>query len=241
MERPYLTPVPDAAARTAAILRTCDDRMFAPKLGLRLFAPPIANDAAARRLVGRMGIVPAGCAENGEYHHGQMMMHRFRALIPGQADMAWRQFKPIVSAMRDAGLAGPFEMPSTSYASDEADPHFGKGMYFGLSGSTDWIVEFFQHIAGLDLALHDRRLPAVRVAPRLPAELGGELTLRRLIHVAIPGGGYRRIPLTVNVRNAGAGQKPSVVINGRPAATAEVATLDGLDELVIDVRRQAGS
>ena len=234
-ERGYLTTVPDVAAKMNAILKTCDDRMFAPKLGLRLFSPPISNDETARRLVGRMGIVPAGCAENGEYHHGQMMMHRFRALLPGQADMAWQQFKPIVSAVRDAGLAGPFEMPSTSYASDEADPHFGKGMYFGLSGSTDWIIEFFQHIAGLELALHDDRLPAVRVTPRLPRELGGELTLRRLIHVACPKDGYRRIPLTLRIRKAGARQKPSTFINGRPVATTDVATLDGIKTLDIEV------
>lgn len=235
IERGYLTPVPEAAAKRNAILKTCDDRMFAPELGLRLFAPPIANDAEARRLVGRMGIVPAGCAENGEYHHGQMMMHRFRALLPGQADTAWRQFKPIVSAMRDAGLAGPFEMPSTSYASDEADPHFGKGMYFGLSGSTDWIVEFFQHIAGLELSLHDNRLPAVRITPRLPRELGSELTLRRLIHVARPEGGYRRIPLTLCIRKAGGRQKPSTVINGSPVATPDVVTLEGIKALNIEV------
>jgi hypothetical protein len=182
-----------------------------------------------------MGIVPAGCAENGEYHHGQMMMHRFRALLPGQADTAWRQFKPIVSAMRDAGLAGPFEMPSTSYASDEADPHFGKGMYFGLSGSTDWIVEFFQHIAGLELSLHDDRLPAVRITPRLPRELGSELTLRRLIHVARPEGGYRRIPLTLCIRKANARHQPSAVINGSPVATPDVVTLEGIKALNIEV------
>lgn len=235
LERGYLTPVPGAAAKMKAILKTCDGRMFAPKLGLRLFAPPIANDEIARQRVGRMGIVPAGCAENGEYHHGQIMMHRFRALLPGEADQAWRQFKPIVSATRDAGLAGPFEMPSTSYASDEADPHFGKGMYFGLSGSTDWIIDFFQHIAGLELALHDDRLPAVRVTPRLPGELGGELTLQRLIHVACPGGGYRQVPLTLRIRKADARHKPATFINGRAVATPDVATLEGIRTLEIEV------
>jgi hypothetical protein len=239
VERDYLTPVPDAPAKIAAILKTCDERMFAPELGLRLFAPPIANDETARRLVGRMGIVPAGCAENGEYHHGQMMMHRFRILQPGQADAAWRQFKPMVSASRDTSLAGPFEMPATSYASDAADPHFGKGMYFGLSGSTDWIIEFFQHVAGLELALHDDRGPAVRIAPRLPAELGGELTLRRIIHAARPEGGYRRIPMTLRIRPA-AGAAPEVRINGRRSEAAEVATLAGIEKLDILIVRQPG-
>jgi hypothetical protein len=235
IERPYLSPVPDKAAKTAALLTTCDTLLDAPKLGLRLMHPPISNDPLAQRLVGRMGIVPAGCAENGEYHHGQMMMHRFRALLSGEADKAWQQFKPIVSAMRDASLAGPFEMPSTSYASDKADPHFGKGMYFGLSGSTDWIIEFFQHIAGLELALHDDRLPAVRVSPRLPAELRNELTLRRLIHVAEPKGGYRQIPMTLRIRNADARHKPSTVINGSPVATPVVEKLDHIRKLDIDV------
>ena len=235
IERAYLAPVPEAAGKIKRLLETCDRLMFAPKLGLRLIEPPISNDAVAQRLVGRMGIVPAGCAENGEYHHGQMMMHRFRLLTPGQADHALAQFKPIVSAMRDASLAGPFEMPSTSYASDAADPHFGKGMYFGLSGSTDWIVEFFQSVAGLELALHDERRPAVRVTPRLPRELGGALTLRRIVHAALPKGGYRPIPLTVRVQPASAAVKPGVTINGRPAAAPEVTTLEGVHALDIVV------
>lgn len=236
LERAWLTPIPEAAHKIAAILKTCDEMMFDPQLGLRLLHPPIANNAAACRLAGRMGILPAGCAENGEYHHGQIMMHRFRVLVRGQADQAWRQFKPMISATRDVSLAGPFEMPATSYAADEADPHFGKGMYFGLSGSTDWIVEFFQHIAGLELSLHDERRPAVRITPRLPKDLEGELTLRRIIHVAQSGkGGYRQIPLTIKIRKAKAGDPQTTVvwINGHPAPAAEVATLDGVDRLDI--------
>ncbi len=236
IERDWLDPVPGAAARIAAILATCDRMLFDPKLGLRLLQPAIANNETACRLVGRMGVLPAGCAENGEYHHGQMMMHRFRLLQPGQADNAWRQFLPMISAMRDTSLAGPFDMPATSYASDPADPHFGKGMYFGLSGSTDWIVEFLQHVAGLDLALHDERLPAVRVTPRLPAALRGEMTLRRVIHVAREEGGFRRLPLTLTLLPAGRGGKPSVTVNGRPAPTPEVASLKGLDRLEIVIR-----
>ena len=230
LQRDWLEPVADAAGKISAILRTCDRYMFAPKLGLRLLHPPIANNAEAVRLVGRMGILPAGCAENGEYHHGQMMMHRFRLGLPGQADAAWQQFLPIISATRDAGLAGPFEMPSTSYAADEADPHFGKGMYFGLSGSTDWIIEYFQEMAGLELALHDTRRPAVRVTPRLPTALGGELTLTRILHVARPEGGYRRVPLSVTLRRAA---RSRVLINGTEAAEATVPSLEGMQQLTI--------
>ena len=234
LERDWLEKVPTCEKKVAAIFKSCDKLMFDNKLGLRLFNPPIANNETACRLVGRMGVVPAGCAENGEYHHGQMMMHRFRVLVPGEADNAWKQFKPMVSAMRDTSLAGPFEMPSTSYASDEKDPHFGKGMYFGLSGSTDWIVEFLQHIAGVELALHDDRQPAVRVTPRLPQALGGKLTFRRIVHAAKTGGGYHRIPLTLEINTTG--KKESVVkINGKLVPSAEVQSLDGLSKLDIQI------
>jgi uncharacterized pyridoxamine 5'-phosphate oxidase family protein len=125
-------------------------------------------------------------------------------------------------------------MPSTSYASDEKDPHFGKGMYFGLSGSTDWIVEFLQHIAGVELALHDDRQPAVRVTPRLPQALGGKLTFRRIVHAAKTGGGYHRIPLTLEINTTG--KKESVVkINGKLVPSAEVQSLDGLSKLDIQI------
>jgi hypothetical protein len=239
IERGYLTPVADAAGKVAAILATCDRMMFAPKLGLRLLHPPIANNDLAVRLVGRMGVLPAGCAENGEYHHGQMMMHRFRLLVSGQADAAWARFKPMVSATRDTGLAGPFEMPATSYASDADDPHFGKGMYFGLSDSTDWIIEFLQEMAGIELSLHDDRLPALKVTPRLPQELGGEMTLRRSLHVAQARGGYRRIPLTVTIRPAARGKAGGIRINGRTVPAAEVASLDGVERLDIVIEQRA--
>jgi hypothetical protein len=184
-----------------------------------------------------MGVVPAGCAENGEYHHGQMMMHRFRMLLPGQADQAWRQFKPLVSAMRDESLAGPFEMPATSYASDPHDPHFGKGMYFGLSGSTAWIIEFLQSIVGLELNLHDDALPALRIAPRLPKELAQTVTLQRIIWAAQAGGKYRRIPLTLEIRP---GKVVHITINGQPAEKAEVRSLEGFESLVVVIEAVRG-
>jgi cellobiose phosphorylase len=236
-ERPWLASVPDAARKTAAILRTCDRRLYSPQLGLRLFDPPIANDPTARRLVGRMGVLPTGCAENGEYHHGQMMMHRYRALSPDGADAAWSQFKPMVSALRDESLAGPFDMPATSYASDPADPHFGKGMYFGLSGSTDWIIDYLQDLVGLELALHDDRKPDVRVCPRLPRELGGKAVLRRVLHVALTDGSYRRIPAVIELKSAAKHGRPSILINGATAKAAEVESLAGVDRLHIEIVR----
>lgn len=242
-QRDYLAPVDDADAMTRKLLRTVDQIFFDRKLGLKLFTVPIANSQDARDLVGRMGIVPAGCAENGEYHHGQCFMHRFRLSLADQPDKAWKQFQPIMSAMRDESLAGPFETPSTSYASDPKDPHFGEGMYFGLSGSTDWIVEIFQDIAGVELALHDPDQPAVRVTPRLPAAFEGRMTYQRLIHCHLPSGGYRVIPLQVRIDRKGDGRNcvaEHVKINGRRADNAEVDSVESLRKLNVEIVREYG-
>jgi hypothetical protein len=279
-ERDYLPPVEGADEMVRRLLDTTDRLFFRPKLGLVLFTRPIANNQQSVKYVGRMGLVPSGCAENGEYHHGQVMMHRYRMRLPGQADTVWREFKPVMSALRDETICGPFETPCTSYASDPDDPHFGKGMYFGLSGSTDWIVEIFHEVAGLRLALHDPSQPAVRVTPNLPATLNETLTFRRVIHAArLPaqmrkmgsdpnektsrgptpfsavGGapvrasegerltaplqtGYRRIPLTIDIRRRGSGPTRTGIeyaLNGHPVPAAEVASLDGLDRVHLDI------
>jgi len=242
-DREYLEPVPGAQTLVREILATTDNLLFDDRLGLRLFNPPIANGELSRKLVGRMGVVPAGCAENGEYHHAQAMMHRHRLSYPGQADRAWAQFRRIVSAMRDESLGGPFEMPCTSYASDRDDPHYGKGMYFGLSGSTDWIIEIFQAVAGLKLSLHDDAQPALKVTPQLAAEIGGALRLRRIIHVARPGGGYRRIPFELNISSEGTGnalRETRVTINGRRAEAAELWSLEGVQRVDMTITRIRG-
>jgi hypothetical protein len=234
-------PVPEGRdAMVAGLLRTVDRLFHRPELGLMLFSTPIANTKRSVELAGRMGVLPAGCAENGEYHHAQVMMHLFRLGLPGQADTAWRQFRAVISATRGDGLGGPFDMPATSYVAADGDPHFGKGMYFGLSGSTDWIVDIFESVAGLELNLHDRRQPAVRVNPRLPAALGGEVRLRRIIHDADGRGGFRRIPVEIVVRRAGGGKRGapagrSVLINGQPADRAEVTSLRGLKSLKVEI------
>jgi cellobiose phosphorylase len=231
--RDYLEAIPGTEALVKDIFATTDKVMYDDTLGLRLFAPPISNDPVSRQRVGRMGLIPAGCAENGEYHHAQVMMHRYRMRAPGQADTAWAQFKRIVSATRDESLGGPFEMPCTSYASDAADPHFGKGMYFGLSGSTDWIVEVFQAVPGVELNLHDDELPAVKVTPNLPKEVNETLTFRRIIHRAVKDG-YQRIPLTVDIQRQGNGPhilQTVVTINGKRVESAEIHSLDGLKSL----------
>jgi hypothetical protein len=140
--------------------------------------------------------------------------------------------------MRDETLAGPFETQATSYASDPADPHYGKGMYFGLSGSTDWIVELFQRVAGVELNLHDERRPAIRVSPAMPEALGGRLSFRRLVHRRLPGGGWRRIPLSLEISTQGSGPRlvgSRVTLNGRSVPVPEVESLDGLDRVELAV------
>ena len=222
-----------------AILEAVDTRFFHKALGLRLFTTPIANNRTARRLVGRMGVVPSGCAENGEYHHAQVMMHLFRLLAVGQADRVWRQIKPIFSVCADERINGPFETTSTSYASDAQDPHFGQGMYFGLSGSVSWIIELFEGIAGIELNLHDPGLADLAVHPRLPPETKGALTLQRVLHQHLSSGGYRRIPLRLDIRKRGAGKRagdPGITINGRAVEAAEVRDISKFNRLEIEIR-----
>jgi hypothetical protein len=236
--RAYLEGIEGAEEMRSRLLDTVDNRFYDPKVGLVLYTTPIANNHRAVAYVGRMGVLPSGCAENGEYHHAQMFMHRFRLNIPGQADPVWEQLKPILSATRDDTIAGPFDMPSNSYVADRADPHFGKGMYFGLSGSVDWLVEVFQRIAGLELALHDQSKPDVRICPKLPKKIRETLTFRRVIHVARPGGGYRGVPLTVDIERSGDGERLSdtlIRVNGRRQESAEVWDLTGVKKLKVEI------
>ncbi|MCY3023861.1 MAG: hypothetical protein NTW87_33195 [Planctomycetota bacterium] len=189
-DREYLERIDGGETLIQELLASVDKLLDDDRLGLRLFNPPITNNELARELVGRMGVVPAGCAENGEYHHAQVMMHR--------------------------------------------DPHYGKGMYFGLSGSTDWIVEIFQAVAGLRLALHDDAQPALKVTPQLPAELGGTLTFRRTIHRALPAGGYSHIPFELTIQSEGTGgalRQTLITVNGARSDAAEVWSLDGIQRV----------
>jgi len=231
-ERAWLSPVRATKQKVAALLRTVDALFFDKALGLRLYTTPLANDEQTRRLAGRMGIVPSGCAENGEYHHAQAMMHYFRLRAPDQGDKMWQQFKPMLSSTRGEDLNGPFDMPCTSYASDRQDPHFGAGMYFGLSGSTDWIVAILEQLAGVELNLHDPTRPDLVINPALPAVLKGRLTFSRVLHVADGRGEYRPLPLQLEIRPAG--RSPGRVrINGKAVVDAAVDTLASYDRLHI--------
>ena len=237
-DRDYLQPVPASEEMIRKVLKTTDSLFYRDKLGLVMFSAPMANCEKTTRLVGRMGVLPAGCAENGEYHHCQVFMHRYRLSVPGQASTVWRQFKPIMSAMRDESLCGPFETPCTSYTSGRGDPHFAKAMYFGLSGSVDWIVEIFQKVAGVELNLHDENLPDVSVSPNLPKEIEDTLTFKRIIHYSTGGENYRRIPLTVDISRSGEGGKlveTRVKVNGKRAEKAEVAELANVRRVNIEI------
>lgn len=234
--RDYLSEIQGSSEMIRKVLYTIDHLFYHPKLGLLLFTVPIPNNKAAVDLVGRMGVVPSGCAENGEYHHAQIMMHHYRLSVAGQADTVWRNFKPMISAMRDEGIAGPFETPCTSYVSDKDDPHFGKAMYFGLSGSIDWIAEFFHKIAGIRFALHDSSQPALSLHPDLPSDLKGNYGFKRYIH-RFDGKGYQKIPLTVQIGRTGKGSKITgtrILVNGVPSEKAEVHSLDGIQS--VDIR-----
>ncbi len=198
-KRDWLPEVNNGGEIISKVLRTTDKLFFDEKLGLVMFTKPIANNQRSIELAGRMGVLPVGTAENGEYHHCQVMMHRYRLSIAGEVDTVWKQFKPMMSALRDESLCGPFETPSTSYVSDRDDPHYGKGMYFGLSGSVDWIVEIFQKIAGVSLNLHDPDKPDIEIAPILPSELKKEMVFKRIIHRKNSKGLYDKIALTVTV------------------------------------------
>ncbi len=214
-ERKYLEPVPGSEGMVRAIMECVDQMFYDERLGLRLFTTPIANNEQAVRLVGRMGVLPSGTAENGEYHHGQIMMHVYRLLANAETDNVWEQFKPMLSVFRGKEICGPFDMPCTSYVADRDDPHYGKGMYFGLSGSTDWLIRFFEQIAGIDLNLHDSTLPDLTVQPKLPSGLGGNLRLSRIIHVRSCDG-YKLVPLTVKVGRKKNEKCPRMYVNGEP-------------------------
>ncbi len=235
LERDYLDPLPDRPGKIQKVLASVDALFFKPQLGLVLFSTPVANNLQALRLVGRLGVVPPGCAENGEYHHAQMFMHRYRLNIPGEAQKVWEQFKPVLSVNRDEGIGGPFEITSNSFAADPDDPHYGKGMYFGLSGSVDWMVEILQKVAGLELDLQDDRKPDLTVRPCLPPALGSSMTYQRILFKALPGGGHKSIPLTLLILPLPSGGTPQTRINGQPVPEPLVWDLLQYDRLEISI------
>ncbi len=205
-----------------------------PELGLVMYTTPIANNSHSLGYVGRMGVLPSGCAENGEYHHCQVMMHRFRLPFRDRTDEIWEQFKPIISALRDENLCGPFEMPSTSYSSDPQDPHYGKGMYFGLSGSTDWIVEIIQSIAGLEINHLDRSGKLLSVSPTLPGAFEGTLRFGRVIHLAEKSS-FRKIPFSLEISKTGKNRRQEILINGKKAQETVLRSLNGLKKIEIKI------
>ncbi|MFH1378080.1 MAG: hypothetical protein ABIH86_04945 [Planctomycetota bacterium] len=234
IHRDYLEPLPVADALIKDILLLIDTMMANPKLGLTMYTVPIANDTTALKLVGRMGIVPSGTAENGEYHHNQAFMHRYRLDVQGQADAVLKNFKPMMSALRDATIGGPFDMPTTSYCSDPKDPHFSKGMYFGLSGSVDWMVEIFQLFAGLTLNLCDDSQPDAIIEPNLPSAFKGEASFGRIIFAATGPGVYKQVPVEIHIRRTGK-TAPVNKINGKIVDSLRIENVKAFDALKIEI------
>lgn len=232
----WLPPLPQRDAMIRTLLANVDRHCSSRTNGLNLYAPPIANTEKACRLVGRLGMLPPGCAENGEYHHAQVMMHFFRAGAPGEADTAWAQFKPVLSSARGPELCGPFDQTSNSYACDPDDPHCGAGMNFGLSGSMDWMFELLESIAGLRLALHDPRQPDLRLEPALPSSFGGHYTLRRILHKADGRGGFAAVPLNLTVVPIAAGETVGVTLNDQPIERPEVVDIAAYPRLDFRLR-----
>ena len=142
---------------------------------------------------------------------------------------------PMLSAMRDASIAGPFETPCTSYVSDPTDPHFGKAFYFGLSGSIDWLVDIFQKMAGITLNIHNPAMPDLIVKPTLSNALKGEMTFKRIIHKSIGNGKYKTIPLTVEIKPCG-NSAPSVIINGKKQEEAQITSLENIKKIVMKIK-----
>jgi hypothetical protein len=242
-KRSFLEPIKNVEKKSKGLLAMLDKMLFEKNLGLKLYSTFISNNQEARHYVGRMGIVPSGTAENGEYHHAQVMMHFFRLSLKGQNDKVWEQFKPMMSVNRDAGMCGPFETPATSYAADKKDPAYGKGMYFGLSGSVDWIVDIFQKMVGVELNLLDDTKPALSVEPRLAKEIDNTLSYKRIVHFATGKGKYRVIPLTLEISKQGKGKKlrgESFKVNGKKVEKAELANLSKMKAIKIEIIKRYG-
>lgn len=200
LERGYLEPVSGVSSMVEAILKNAD-AAWDKQRGLPLVDTPVPNNALALKCVGRMGMLPPGTAENGEYHHGQIFMHSFRSLVPGELENSFRRLAPVLSVNRhDGSLGGPFDSPANSYACDRDDPHFGMGMNFGLSGSTAWLIEYFERLAGLEVDLSDPTAPHLRVTHPLPSFLQGSLDYKREVYVCGADGTFKCIPVTLQHR-----------------------------------------
>ncbi len=232
IERDYLDPVPDKNHKINQIIEMTDHLLSDEVLGIRLWSQPIANNDDAIKYCGRMGMIGSGCSENGEYHHAGNIMQYFRLGIPGQVNLAWKYFKPLLSIYRDEYMNGPFDSFANSYTSDPNDPHFGAGMLFGFSGSLDWALELLERIAGLELNLYRSDRPDVAVTPRLPDEFLGELEFHRTIHYFAEGK-FRKIPLQIYVERGEPGKPPGIKVNGRYCEKAEIANIRDMEEIEV--------
>jgi hypothetical protein len=219
ISRKNLDTPPDAARMITGLLDQAD-ALWNDKLGIPLVSYPVPNNPQALRCVGRMGMLPPGTAENGEYHHGQIFMHCFRSQVPGEAANAFRALAPVLSVKRaDGSLGGPFDAPANSCASDPEDPHFGMGMNFGLSGSTAWLVEYFENLAGIEISLADPANQHVKILEEQP-DFPGDLDYQRVIFRYRAPGNYEKIPLAITQRDG------KIFLNGtecRPGSRQDIS------------------
>ncbi len=235
VERSYLQPVPGKKQKINDILNMTDHLLSDEVLGVKLFSHPIANNEGAIKYCGRMGMIPAGCAENGEYHHAGHMMQYFRWGIEGQVEWAWKYYKPLLSVYRNEYLNGPFDMLANSYASDGKDPHFGAGMLFGSSGSIDWMVEIIERAVGLELNLFDSKAPELQIIPRLPKDFGNTVEFRRKIHF-LRKDKFVEVPLRIRIKKDKAEQSQSVIINGKKTIRPQIKSLQNMEYVDIIIK-----
>ena len=83
-----------------------------------------------------------------------------------------------------------------------------------------------------------RSKSSVRVRPNLPSEIDETLSFRPIIHCALPGGGYRQIPFSLDIRRRGDGKKRKrtlIKVNGKRAEKAEVWDLAGCRRVRIEI------
>jgi hypothetical protein len=239
IKRDYLAPLPCGDEMLKKLLLTTNKIFYSPLIGLKLFSRSVASIHRNGELFGRISSTQPGCSENGEYHHGQMFMHYFRMQVPGEADTAWQHFKPMLSALKDEKIGGPFETSCCSYQAEEKDPHFGQGMYFGLSGTVDWMIDFFQNVAGIEMDLLDPSKPDLSFNPKLPSELKDELTYKRIVHQR-SGNTYKKIPLTLTITRKGSGKtliNTLTTVNGKSMPAPEIQNISGYKELNVNLTR----
>ncbi|MBL8025600.1 MAG: hypothetical protein JNL74_04270, partial [Fibrobacteres bacterium] len=109
----------------------------------------------------------------------------------------------------------------------------------GLSGSIDWLIEFYHRIAGLEFNLHDSDLPDITVKPNLPDAMKGAFSLKRVIHIR-ENFRFRKIPLTVTIDCSTQSKNYTYIINGIEHAEGIVPSVKELDYIEVTCKNKKG-